>query len=173
MDPDRHLPVPGHKHPRHPPPIMPPSASDHQPRPIPPSASPYQPSLPSIRQLHPYLPPSGATQPHLPPQDSPPYAYAPPGANAGPSGSTDPHPRQPTLTQSAIYPRSEGLDSEPEGELEQPGPAKKKRRRQALSCNGTSFARHTFALILLDADRPPHARGRRLSVGDALVQHRV
>lgn len=136
MDPDRHLPIPGRKRPRNPPPIMPPSTSDPHPRPIPPSTSTYQPSLPSIRQLHPYLPPSGAAHPHLPAQD---YGYAHTTAYAGPSGSTDP---QPMLPQGAMYPRSEGLDSEPEGEAEQPGPAKKKRRRQALSCNGTSFGRH-------------------------------
>ncbi|KAH0836394.1 hypothetical protein J3R83DRAFT_7974 [Lanmaoa asiatica] len=136
MDPDRHLPIPGRKHPRNPPPIMSPSASDPQARPIAPPVTTYQPSLPSIRQLHPYLPPSGATQPHLPTQDPPSYGYPPPSAYAGPSGSTDLHPSQPMLPQSSMYPRSEVLDSEPEGETEQPGPAKKKRRRQALSCNG-------------------------------------
>ena len=143
MDPDRHLPIPGRTHPRNPLPMMSPSASDPQTRPIAASATTYQPSLPSIRQLHPYLQPSGATQPHLPAQDSPSYGYAPLGAYAGPSGSTDPHSSQPMPPQSSMYPRSEGLDSEPEGETEQPGPAKKKRRRQALSCNGTSFGRHT------------------------------
>ncbi|KAF8550981.1 hypothetical protein OG21DRAFT_1513339 [Imleria badia] len=131
MDPDRHLPIPGRKHPV---PMMSPSASD-QARPIAPSATTYQPSLPSIRQLHPYLPPSGATQPNLPAQDSPTYGYAPLGGYAGPSGSTDPHSSQSMPPQSGMYPRSEVLDSEPEGETEQPGPAKKKRRRQALSCN--------------------------------------
>jgi len=137
MDPDRHLPIPGRKHPRNPPPVMSPSASDTQGRSIAPSGTTYQPSLPSIRQLHPYLPPSGATQPHPPAQDPPSYGYAPLAAYAGPSGSTDPHSTQPMPSQSSMYPRSEGLDSEPEGETEQPGPAKKKRRRQALSCNGT------------------------------------
>ena len=139
MDPDRHLPIPGRKHPRNPP-HMSSSAPDPQARPIAPSATPYQPSLPSIRQLHPYLPPSGSTQPHLPIQDSPSYGYAPIGSYAGPSGSTDPHPSQSMPPQ---YSRGEVLDSEPEGEAEQPGPVKKKRRRQALSCNGTSSRRHT------------------------------
>ena len=135
MDPDRHLPIPGRKHPSA---MMSPSAPDPQARPIPPSASPYQPSLPSIRQLHPYLPPSAATPSHLPTQDTPSYSYAPPSAYAGPSGSTDLHPSQTIPPQSSMYHRGEGPDSEAEGETEQPGPAKKKRRRQALSCNGTS-----------------------------------
>ncbi|KAG6374615.1 hypothetical protein JVT61DRAFT_3976 [Boletus reticuloceps] len=124
--------MPGRKHP---PPLMSPSAPDPHARPIAPSATPYQHSLPSIRQLHPYLPPSGATQPHLPAQDSPSYGYAPLSAYAGPSGSTDPHSSQPMPPQSGMYPRGEALESDPEGEMEQPGPAKKKRRRQALSCN--------------------------------------
>ena len=137
MDPDRHLPIPGLKHPVS---VMSPSAPDPQGRPIAPSATMHQHSLPSIRQLHPYLPPSGATQPHLPAQDSPSYGYAPLSGYAGPSGSTDPHSSQPMPPQGGMYPRNEVLDSEPEGETEQPGPAKKKRRRQALSCNGTSLS---------------------------------
>lgn len=139
MDPDRHLPTPGRKHPL---PMVSPSTLDHQGRPIASSATTYQPSLPSIRQLHPYLPPSGATRSHSPTQDLPSYGYLPLSAYASSSGPTDPHSSQP-MPQSGVYPRSEGLDSEPEAETEQPGPAKKKRRRQALSCNGTSFGRHT------------------------------
>lgn len=144
MDPDRHLPIPGRKHPRNPPPMLSSSTPDTQGRPIAPSATAYQHSLPSIRQLHPYLPPSGVTQPHLPLQESHSYAYAPSGAYASPSGSTDPHSSQQMPPPSGMYSRSEGLDSEPEGEAEQPGPAKKKRRRQALSCNGTCFGCHNF-----------------------------
>lgn len=137
MDPDRHLPIPGHKHP---PAMLPPSAPDPQARPIASSTNTSQPSLPSIRQLHPFLPLSGGPQPHLPPQDPPSYGYAPPGGYAGPSGSTDFHPSQP-ISRGTVHHRS---DSEQEGETEQPGPAKKKRRRQALSCNGTSSKHRTF-----------------------------
>ncbi|KAG9318954.1 hypothetical protein JVU11DRAFT_1069 [Chiua virens] len=139
MDPDRHLPIPGRKHPRNPPPMISPSAPDPHARSIPPSATTYQPSLPSIRHLHPYLPPSGATQPLLSAQETQPYSYPAPGPYPGPSGSADPHPIQSMPPQSILYPRSEDINSEPEGEAEQQGPAKKKRRRQALSCNGASF----------------------------------
>ncbi|KAG1901834.1 uncharacterized protein F5891DRAFT_233052 [Suillus fuscotomentosus] len=99
-----------------------------QTRPI----APYQqPSLPSIRQLHPYLPPSGMAQ-HLPPSDPSTYTYPLPSPYSGPSGSSE---IQQLPSQHALYGRSEMIDSEPEGEIEQQGPAKKKRRRQALSCN--------------------------------------
>lgn len=99
-----------------------------QTRPI----APYQqPSLPSIRQLHPYLPPSGMAQ-HLPPSDPSTYTYPLPSPYSGPSGSSE---IQQPPSQHALYGRSEMIDSEPEGEMEQQGPAKKKRRRQALSCN--------------------------------------
>ncbi|KIK92597.1 hypothetical protein PAXRUDRAFT_565984 [Paxillus rubicundulus Ve08.2h10] len=114
------------------------SAPESQARPTPQSATQYQQlSLPPIRQLHPYLPPSGAPQPHLSVQES--YSYPPPVAYAGPSGSTDSHPSQTIPSQSGMYPRSDPIDSDMEGDVEQQGPAKKKRRRQALSCNGTSF----------------------------------
>lgn len=112
------------------------SSPDPQPRPPPPTTSPYQqPSLPSIRQLHPYLPPSGMPQPHLPAQATSTYTYPLHAPYAGPS-STDPHISPPASSHTAMYPRSELLESEAEGEAEPQGPAKKKRRRQALSCNG-------------------------------------
>ncbi|KAH7885687.1 hypothetical protein F5I97DRAFT_1829671 [Phlebopus sp. FC_14] len=138
MDPDRHLPTPGRTPQRNQAALMSASAPDPHPRPIVPSASQYQPSLPSIRQLHPYLPPSGMSQPHLPSQEQPTYGYPHGSAYAGPSASTDPHPTQTVPSQSGIYPRGDALDSEPDAEAEQQGPAKKKRRRQALSCNGRS-----------------------------------
>ncbi|KAF9219993.1 hypothetical protein BS17DRAFT_365375 [Gyrodon lividus] len=135
MDPDRHLPMPGRNPPRNPPPIVSSTTLDPQARPIPIPTTQYQhqqPSLPSIRQLHPYLPPSGAT---LSVQESPSYSYPPPGPYTAASGSTDNHPSQSIPSQTGMYSRSEALDSELDGEIEQPGPAKKKRRRQALSCN--------------------------------------
>ncbi|OJA09828.1 hypothetical protein AZE42_07750 [Rhizopogon vesiculosus] len=126
MDDDRQLPHPGRNHP--PPPRLMTSSNSPQSRPI----APYQqPSLPSIRQLHPYLPPSGMAQ-HLPPPES---AYSYPLPNY-PGPSEIPPPPQPQPSHHALYSRSEMQDSEPEGEVEQQGPAKKKRRRQALSCNG-------------------------------------
>ncbi|KAG1752287.1 uncharacterized protein EDB91DRAFT_1044542 [Suillus paluster] len=125
MDNNRQLPDPGRNHP---PSRLMASSNSPQTRPI----APYQqPSLPSIRQLHPYLPPSGMAQ-HLPPSDSSAYTYPLPSPYSGPSGSTE---IPPPSSQHALYSRSEMMDSEPEGEVEQQGPAKKKRRRQALSCN--------------------------------------
>lgn len=104
------------------------SSNSPQTRPI----APYQqPSLPSIRQLHPYLPPSGMAQ-HLPTTDPSSYPYPLPTSYSAPSGSNE---IQQPPSQHALYSRSEMMDSEPEGEIEQQGPAKKKRRRQALSCN--------------------------------------
>lgn len=133
MDPDRHLPHPARNPARNQPQLV--SSPDPQPRPPPPTTSPYQqPSLPSIRQLHPYLPPSGMPQPHLPAQATSTYTYPLPAPYAGPS-STDPHISPPASSHTATYPRSELLESEAEGEAEPQGPAKKKRRRQALSCN--------------------------------------
>jgi hypothetical protein len=125
MDSNRQ-PDPGRNHP--PPPRLMATSNSPQSRPI----APYQqPSLPSIRQLHPYLPPSGMAQ-HLPPTDPSAYSYPLQSPYSGPSASSEI--QQPT-SQHALYTRSEMLDSEPEGEIEQQGPAKKKRRRQALSCN--------------------------------------
>lgn len=104
------------------------TSNSPQTRPI----APYQqPSLPSIRQLHPYLPPSGMAQ-HLPPADPSAYTYPLQSPYSGPSGSSE---IQQQPSQHTLYGRSEMMDSEPEGEIEQQGPAKKKRRRQALSCN--------------------------------------
>ncbi|KAG1719932.1 hypothetical protein EDB19DRAFT_1918380 [Suillus lakei] len=126
MDNNRQLPDPGRNHP--PPPRLMASSNSPQTRPI----APYQqPSLPSIRQLHPYLPPSGMAQ-HMPPTDPSAYTYPLPSPYSGPSGSSE---IQQPPSQHALYSRSEMMDSEPEGEAEQQGPAKKKRRRQALSCN--------------------------------------
>ncbi|KAG2046614.1 hypothetical protein BDR06DRAFT_964840 [Suillus hirtellus] len=123
MDANRQLPDPASHHP--PPPRL---MASPQTRPI----APYQqPSLPSIRQLHPYLPPSGMAQ-HMPPSDPSTYTYPLPSPYSGPSGSSE---IQQPPSQHALYGRSEMIDSEPEGEIEQQGPAKKKRRRQALSCN--------------------------------------
>ncbi|KAG1793269.1 uncharacterized protein HD556DRAFT_1375010 [Suillus plorans] len=123
MDTNRQLPDPASHHP--PPPRL---MASPQTRPI----APYQqPSLPSIRQLHPYLPPSGMAQ-HLPPSDPSTYTYPLQNPYSGPSGSSE---MQQPHSQHALYGRSEMIDSEPEGEIEQQGPAKKKRRRQALSCN--------------------------------------
>ncbi|KAG1767546.1 hypothetical protein EDD22DRAFT_949998 [Suillus occidentalis] len=120
MDDNRQQQDPPRIHP--PPPRL---MSSPQTRPI----APYQqPSLPSIRQLHPYLPPSGMAQ-HLPPTDPSPYNYPLQIPYSGPSGPSEIQQPPP------LYPRSEIMDSEPEGEIEQQGPAKKKRRRQALSCN--------------------------------------
>jgi hypothetical protein len=129
MDSNRQ-PDPGRNHP--PPPRLMATSNSPQSRPI----APYQqPSLPSIRQLHPYLPPSGMAQ-HLPPTDPSAYSYPLQSPYSGPSASSEI--QQPT-SQHALYTRSEMLDSEPEGEIEQQGPAKKKRRRQALSCNGKFY----------------------------------
>jgi hypothetical protein len=49
------------------------------------------------------------------------------------------------------------MDSEPEGEIEQQGPAKKKRRRQALSCNGKLylFSFTNSSLIVIDSNLCP------------------
>lgn len=136
----------------HPPPprLMP----SPQTRPI----APYQqPSLPSIRQLHPYLPPSGMAQ-HLPPTDPSAYTYPLPIPYSGPSGSSDIQQPPP------LYSRSEIMDSEPEGEIEQQGPAKKKRRRQALSCNGKfylfsfyKYITHRYRFQSLPSFYPRHA----------------
>lgn len=116
----------GRNHP--PPPRLMATSNSPQTRPI----APYQqPSLPSIRQLHPYLPPSGMAQ-HLPPADPSAYTYPLQSPYSGPSGSSE---IQQQPSQHTLYGRSEMMDSEPEGEIEQQGPAKKKRRRQALSCN--------------------------------------
>ncbi|KAL4066102.1 hypothetical protein J3A83DRAFT_4375389 [Scleroderma citrinum] len=142
MDPDRHLPNPARNPARNQPHLMSP---DPQPRPALPTASPYlQPSLPSIRQLHPYLPPSGMPQPHLPAQATSAYPYPPPVPYAGPS-SADPRLSPPASSHTATHPRSELLESEAEGDAEPQGPAKKKRRRQALSCN-----EHNHADLALD-----------------------
>ncbi|KAG2136078.1 uncharacterized protein EDB93DRAFT_1254061 [Suillus bovinus] len=123
MDTNRQLPEPP------PPPRLMASSNSPQSRPI----APYQQqSLPSIRQLHPYLPPSGMAQQHLPPTDPTTYTYPLPTSYSAPAGSSEI--LQPP-SQHALYGRAEILDSEPEGEVEQQGPAKKKRRRQALSCN--------------------------------------
>lgn len=136
MDTNRQLPDPPSHHP--PPPRL---MASPQTRPI----APYQqPSLPSIRQLHPYLPPSGMAQ-HLPPSDPSTYTYPLSSPYSGPSGSSE---MQQPPSQHALYGRSEMIDSEPEGEIEQQGPAKKKRRRQALSCNG-KFYLFQFKIILL------------------------
>ncbi|KIJ08427.1 hypothetical protein PAXINDRAFT_88859 [Paxillus involutus ATCC 200175] len=141
MDPDRLFPMPRRNPSRSQPPMMSSSTPEPQTRPIAPSTIQYQqPSLPSIRQLHPYLPPYGA---RLPWQES--YSYPPPCA--GPFRSTDPHPSQAIPSQSGIYLRSNAIDSDLEGDVEQQGPAKKKRRRQALSlsCNGTFVERHIIS----------------------------
>ncbi|KIK20831.1 hypothetical protein PISMIDRAFT_12746 [Pisolithus microcarpus 441] len=132
MDADRNLPHlprnPSRSHPQ----LMP--SPDPQPRTAPPLPSQYQqPSLPPIRQLHPYLPPSGM-QPHLPPRGHPVYAYPPSASYPGPP-PTEPHLGPSTSSRSLAHPRSEPLESEAEGEAESQGPVKKKRRRQALSCN--------------------------------------
>ncbi|KAG6334090.1 hypothetical protein ID866_4995 [Astraeus odoratus] len=136
MDPDRHLPNPIRNPPRNQPQLM--SSPDAQPRAAPPTASQYQqPSLPSIRQLHPYLPPSGMPQPHGPASGLPAYPYPSSSPYAGPS-SSDPHFAPPA--PSAAYHRSEPLESEGEAETEHQGPPKKKRRRQALSCNEVTMS---------------------------------
>lgn len=132
MDADRNLPHlprnPSRSHPQ----LMP--SSDPQPRTAPPLPSQYQqPSLPPIRQLHPYLPPSGM-QPHLPPRGHPVYPY-PPSASYHVPPPTEPQLGPSTSSRSLAHPRSEPLESEAEGEAESQGPVKKKRRRQALSCN--------------------------------------
>ncbi|KAI6042026.1 hypothetical protein EDC04DRAFT_2537593, partial [Pisolithus marmoratus] len=108
---------------------------DPQSRPAPPPPSQYQqPSLPPIRQLHPYLPPSGM-QPQLPTRGHPVYAYPPSASYPGPP-PMEPHLGPSTSSRSLAHPRSEPLESEGDGEAESQGPVKKKRRRQALSCNG-------------------------------------
>ncbi|EGN95325.1 hypothetical protein SERLA73DRAFT_77364 [Serpula lacrymans var. lacrymans S7.3] len=95
-----------------------------------------QPSLPSIRQLHPYLPPSGMSQQEtLPDASTSAYSYPPPTYPIA-SGSGDLHSGHSTQSHSNVYGRTETLESELEGDADQQGPAKKKRRRQALSCNG-------------------------------------
>lgn len=145
MDDNRQLPPPGRNHP--PPPRLMTSSNSPQSRPI----APYQqPSLPSIRQLHPYLPPSGMAQ-HLPPADVSAYTYPLP-SYPGPSEiPPPPPPSQPS--QHSLYGRSEMHDSEPE-EVEQQGPAKKKRRRQALSCNGKIYfpSLQNTLLIVIDTN---------------------
>ncbi|KAH7910188.1 hypothetical protein BJ138DRAFT_1009327 [Hygrophoropsis aurantiaca] len=140
MDPgDRHLRNPGRNPPVQPRRLATPPVTEDQTRSLASSASQYpQPSLPSIRQLHPYLPPSGMSQSHLPPSESSGYTYPPPSAYSVPSasGSSDAHATQTMQPQPNLYARHEIPESEAEGDTEQQGPAKKKRRRQALSCNG-------------------------------------
>ncbi|KAH7929058.1 hypothetical protein BV22DRAFT_151598 [Leucogyrophana mollusca] len=138
MDPDRHLRNPGRNPPAQSRRLATPSVPEDQSRSLAPSTSQYpQQSLPSIRQLHPYLPPSGMSQSHLPPPESSGYTYPPPSVYSMPSGSGagDVHAAQTAQAPSSMYARHEVPESEPEGEAEQQGPAKKKRRRQALSCN--------------------------------------
>ena len=99
-----------------------------------------QPSLPSIRHLHPYLPPSSMSQ-HIPgPGEGSSYSYPPPQQPYPPSGSQMHLSQQESssLTMPAQMQPSDRPgrgDSDPEGD-DHPGPPKKKRRRQALSCTG-------------------------------------
>lgn len=107
------------------------------------SSQQQQTSLPSIRQLHPYLPPSsGLSQP-----EGPGYTYSqlPPQGDAGPSYAMAASQRDP-----AIY----GVGESEADDLEQQGPPKKKRRRQALSCTGDYL--HSFVIrpVLLCSDLP-------------------
>ncbi|EIW78881.1 hypothetical protein CONPUDRAFT_138186 [Coniophora puteana RWD-64-598 SS2] len=121
MDADRKLPIPGHTRQHHPP-----SSSTDTGRPT--SSHHAQQQLPSIRQLHPDLPPSGlATQ--LPQPTVTTYYTSPTSAYPMHVPSTDVT-SGPSLP---YYTRNEAPDSEPDAESEQP--AKKRRRRQALSCN--------------------------------------
>ncbi|KAF8344522.1 hypothetical protein F5887DRAFT_263283 [Amanita rubescens] len=108
MQPLRPLPVAGDTQ-NHVQPSMPLSSHPHSGS-IP---SHSQTLLPSIRQLHPYLPPAG--MPHSP---------GPMGIVEGPSRLS------PTRGDTSGY----GVHESEADELEQQGPPKKKRRRQALSC---------------------------------------
>ncbi|TDL21901.1 hypothetical protein BD410DRAFT_284008 [Rickenella mellea] len=109
------------------------------------SSSPVIPSrtsLPSIHELHPFLPP---TQQHT--AASPTYPLplpSPPGYGASPSGSA-PQSRAVERKYAELYSGTTpghdyegagGPESDPEleGQHDQSGPPKKKRRRQALSC---------------------------------------
>lgn len=131
MDADRNLPNLPRNPPRIQPQLMP--SPDPRARTVPAPPSQYQqPSLPPIRQLHPYLPPSGM-QPPLPTRGHPAYAYPPSSSYSGPP-PTEAH-FGPPIPSRSVHPRSEPPESEAEGEAESQGPVKKKRRRQALSCN--------------------------------------
>ncbi|PPQ87919.1 hypothetical protein CVT25_001261 [Psilocybe cyanescens] len=89
-----------------------------------------QTSLPSIRQLHPYLPPSSQ---HMSTDPSA-YAYPPSHFHAHLSqlDSGASHSMGSAAPRDTLY--SVG-DSDAD-DLDQRGPPKKKRRRQALSCTG-------------------------------------
>lgn len=104
-----------------------------------------QTSLPSIRQLHPYLPPSSSSG--LSQQDGPGYTYPhfPLQADPGPSHAMTASQRDPS-----IY----GVGESEADDLEQQGPPKKKRRRQALSCTGDYL--HSFVIrpVLFYSDLP-------------------
>ncbi|KAF9465521.1 hypothetical protein BDZ94DRAFT_1189361 [Collybia nuda] len=87
------------------------------------------PSLPSIRQLH--LPPTGMSQQQASSSgEGSGYNYPIPPHFASHGGQQEHHVLG-GRRASEVY----GLDSEGD-EIEQQGPPKKKRRRQALSCTG-------------------------------------
>jgi hypothetical protein len=123
-----------------------PSADSHS-RPLRPSTTSHhaQPSLPSIRHLHPYLPPSAMSQQQQqqqhPPDSSSPYSYPPPQQPAYATSSSATQMHLAHQDPSALPMSSAQMQSDRRGESEhdgdeQPGPPKKKRRRQALSCTG-------------------------------------
>lgn len=129
MQPSRPLPIAGDNQ-NHVQPSIP--SSSHLPSGSIPSHS--QTPLPSIRQLHPYLPPAGMS--HSPGLTRPMamaegtsdsnYAPYPPHGLQGLSHFS------PTRGDTAGYTVHESEADE----LDQQGPPKKKRRRQALSCTG-------------------------------------
>ena len=131
MQPLRPLPVTGDTQNRVQQPSMPSSSHPHSGS-IP---SHSQTPLPSIRQLHPYLPPTGMSHsPGIPGPMGVPEgiceSYCPPYApHLRPQGLSH---HSPTRGDSSGY----AVQESEADELEQQGPPKKKRRRQALSCTG-------------------------------------
>ena len=130
MQPSRPLPVAGDTQ-NHVQPSIPPSSLPHSGS-IP---SHSQTPLPSIRQLHPYLPPAGMSHsPGIPgpmsmAEGTSDSNYVPYPPYLRPQGPSHFSPTRGDTTGYAVH------ESEAD-ELEQQGPPKKKRRRQALSCTG-------------------------------------
>ncbi|KAH9479949.1 hypothetical protein JR316_0008546 [Psilocybe cubensis] len=91
-----------------------------------------QTSLPSIHQLGAYLPPTSSISQHVSTEPSA-YAYPPSHfhSNVSQLDSGTSHAMGSAAARDLMY----SVDSDPD-DLEQRGPPKKKRRRQALSCTG-------------------------------------